>query len=316
MPKSFYACLSAVLVLAMLAFACGEADAARIGGGRSFGGRPSMSQPYTKPLPSSPSSSFGQQQNRQSQQMATPSAPGRGLFGGMGGIFGGLLAGSLLGSLLSGGGFHGGGFFDIIVFGLLLFFVFKFIGRRRTAMQGAGQPNTGHFDASRNPEQDPVQQRTDASRQGGFDWNALTTPSSAGQTLYQDEPVRKPAGFDQEEFLRGAKAAYVRLNKSWDKRDLDDIAQFATTAFMDELRQQAIEDKEPGNTEIMLVNASLVSVDTVGDEEIAQVYFNALLREDPSQEKPIDVREIWHFTRPASGSGNWKVDGIQQVENM
>lgn len=38
MPKSFYACLSAVLVLVMLAFAYGEADAARIGGGRSFGG--------------------------------------------------------------------------------------------------------------------------------------------------------------------------------------------------------------------------------------------------------------------------------------
>ena len=27
-------------------------------------------------------------------------------------------------------------------------------------------------------------------------------------------------------------------------------------------------------------------------------------------------REIWHFTRPASGDGNWKLDGIQQVDNM
>lgn len=88
MPKSFYACLSAVLVLVMLAFAYGEADAARIGGGRSFGGRPSMSQPYTKPLPSNPSSSFNQQTNRQSQQMANSAAPSRGLFGGMGGMLG------------------------------------------------------------------------------------------------------------------------------------------------------------------------------------------------------------------------------------
>ena len=116
MPKSFYACLSAVLVLVMLAFAYGEADAARIGGGRSFGGRPSMSQPYTKPLPSNPSSSFNQQTNRQSQQMANSAAPSRGLFGGMGGMLGGLLAGSLLGSLLFGGGFNGGGFLDIISF--------------------------------------------------------------------------------------------------------------------------------------------------------------------------------------------------------
>ena len=51
MPKSFYACLSAVLVLVMLAFAYGEADAARIGGGRSLGGGPSLSQPLTKTPP-------------------------------------------------------------------------------------------------------------------------------------------------------------------------------------------------------------------------------------------------------------------------
>ena len=64
------------------------------------------------------------------------------------------------------------------------------------------------------------------------------------------------------------------------------------------------------------VNASLLSVDTVGDEQIAQVYLNVLLREDPSQEAPIDGREIWHFVRPASGDGTWKLDGIQQVENV
>ena len=48
----------------------------------------------------------------------------------------------------------------------------------------------------------------------------------------------------------------------------------------------------------MLVNASLLSVDTVGDEQIAQVYFNVLLREDPSQEAPIDVRENLAFRPP------------------
>ena len=321
MPKSFYACLSAVLVLVMLAFAYGEADAARIGGGRSFGGRPSMSQPYTKPLPSSPSSTVNQQTNRQGQQMANTAAPGRGLFGGMGGMLGGLLAGSLLGSLLFGGGFSGGGFLDIILIAVLLFFAFKFFGRRRAATQGAGQPNVGGFDAAPSTP-DPVQQRTATPQapqntpqsKGGFDWNALTTPAASQQNLYQDEA--KPVGFDEDEFLRGAKAAYTRLNKAWDKRDLTDIGQFATPAFLKELQQQADEDKNPGNTELMLVNASLVSVDTVSGEQIAQVYFNVLLREDPSQEAPIDVREIWHFVRPASGDGNWKLDGIQQVENM
>ena len=225
---------------------------------------------------------------------------------------------SLLGSLLFGGGFNGGGFLDIILIGGLLFLAFKFFSRRRAATQGAGQPNAGGFDSLRStPGSDSTHQRTAApqSGKGGFDWEALTTPSSGQQPLYQDEP-KKPAGFDEEEFLRGAKAAYTRLNNAWDKRDLSDIAQFSTPAFQKEIQQQAAEDKTPGNTEIMLVNASLLSVDTVGDEQIAQVYFNVLLREDPSQEAPIDVREIWHFVRPASGDGTWKLDGIQQVENV
>ena len=55
MRKSLLAGLGAVMVVVMLAFAYAEADAARIGGGRSFGGRPSMSQPFTRSLPSNPS---------------------------------------------------------------------------------------------------------------------------------------------------------------------------------------------------------------------------------------------------------------------
>ena len=53
MPKSFYACLSAVLVLVMLAFAYGEADAARIGGGRacSGGAPPELERPFLRRTP-------------------------------------------------------------------------------------------------------------------------------------------------------------------------------------------------------------------------------------------------------------------------
>ncbi len=231
-------------------------------------------------------------------------------------MLGGLLAGSLLGSLLFGGGFHGGGFLDIIIIGGLLYLAYRFFSRRRAATQGAGHGNAAPFDTTATPTPDNMQQRTATPQgmRGGFDWDALTTPTSNQQTYAQDAP-NKPADFDEEEFLRGAKAAYARLNSAWDKRDLADIAQFSTPAFMKEIEQQAEEDKNPGKTEIMLVNASLVQVDTIGAEQIAQVYFNVLLREDPTQDAPTEVREIWHFTRPANGTGTWKLDGIQQVDN-
>ncbi|MFQ8737972.1 MAG: hypothetical protein ACLSAH_19875 [Bilophila wadsworthia] len=65
----------------------------------------------------------------------------------------------------------------------------------------------------------------------------------------------------------------------------------------------------------MLVNASLLSVDTVGDEQIAQVYFNVLLREDPRRKRPSTSAKSG-IRPPASGDGTWKLDGIQQVENV
>ena len=69
-----------------------------------------------------------------------------------------------------------------------------------------------------------------------------------------------PADFDAEEFLRGAKMAYNRLQAAWDSRDLNDIAQFASPAVMDAVRQQLAEETEPSKTEILLVNAQLLSV--------------------------------------------------------
>ena len=128
-----------------------------------------------------------------------------------------------------------------------------------------------------------------------------------------DAQIDVPAGFNQEEFLKGAKMAYTRLQKSWDNRDLQDISQFATKSVMQELRLQAQEDPNPSNTEILMVNAELVGVEPEGDNLRAQVYFDVLMREDPAQAAPGNVREIWHFLRIGQ-NGNWKLDGIQQVE--
>lgn len=122
-----------------------------------------------------------------------------------------------------------------------------------------------------------------------------------------------PQDFDADEFLRGAKMAYSRLQSSWDKRDLDDIAQFTTPAVLEAVREQLAAEPDPGTTEVLLVNAQLLGVENEGNEQRAQVFFDVLLRESPDQQAPSNVREIWHFVRP-SGDGTWKLDGIQQVD--
>lgn len=326
MPKRLLACVCSLLVFAALSLVPDDADAARIGGGRSFGGRPSMSTPYSRPTPSAPTMRQ-QTTNRAQQPGATAAAPNRGLFGGMGGMLGGLLAGGLIGSLLFGGGGMGGGsgLLDIILIGALIYFGIKFFRRRAAARredtvagQPAGQAGDFGFMNYRDAKPEPApMERTDAASVASG-WGALSS-SPAASDMFSGTPdnvappMDLPANFDEEEFLRGAKAAYTRLNASWDKRDLDDIAQFSTPAFLDEIRRQKEEDPTPSRTEILLVNASVAEAKKDGGDQIVSVYFDVLLRENPNQETPSNVREIWHFTHPLSG-GMWKLDGIQQVE--
>ena len=289
-------------MLIMLGGACmyalpDTADAARLGGGRSFGSRPSMSQPAQAP------SAMQRQSTQQRQQAAQAQQPQRkGFLGGMGGLLGGLLAGSLIGSLLFGGGFSGGGIMDILLLGILLFVGLKLFARARSKAQPApaGNAPMGGME--------PPLQRNDTAASG---WDTLSGQNNA----YNSQPevvIPMPADFDAEEFLRGAKMAYNRLQAAWDSRDLNDIAQFASPAVMDAVRQQLAEETEPSKTEILLVNAQLLSVVNEDKEQRAQVYFDVLMRERPDQPTPSNVREIWHFVRELDG-GTWKLDGIQQV---
>ena len=286
----------AALFAGILVLNAWDADAARLGGGKSFGGKSFMSKPAAPPTPApglnkAPSQAGG--------PGAAAAAPSR--FGGMGGMLGGLLAGTLLGSLLFGGGFEGGGMMDILLIGLLAFLAFKLFSRRRTATAGGPQYHE--------TEQVETQQ---AMQRSGTSWDHLRSQPQGGASMVASGGA-VPADFDSENFLRGAKMAYNRLQASWDKRDLNDIAQFASPAVMDEINAQAQADPAPSSTEVLLINAQLLSVKQEGAFERASVFFDVLLREDPKANDTAQAREVWHFMRKADG-GDWKLDGIQQVE--
>ena len=108
--KTFALCAAC---LATLSFAMPDyADAARLGGGRSFGSSSIMSRPATPP-----SGAFRggtSSVNRQAPLNSTRADGGaatmaRSNTGLLGGLFGGLLAGTFLGSLFGGHGMMAGG---------------------------------------------------------------------------------------------------------------------------------------------------------------------------------------------------------------
>ena len=285
-----------------------DSYAARMGGGRSFGSQPTMRSPAVAPRPA-------QQQpyrNPATQSAPRPATAPMGGMGAMGGLFGGLLAGTLLGSLLGGGGAAGAGggigFIDIILFGLVIWLGLKFF--RRMHQGNAPQAET------RTPFQQPY---ADAGPNAYNDvqaspsaWDRLRNAAQDGSSVGGFGAPQVPAGFDTDEFLQGAKAAYVRMQSSWDQRDLNDIALFATPAVMDVLREQMREDPNPSSTELVSISAQLMGVANEGQLQRAQVYFDVLMREDPKQLRPEPAREIWHFVRTLP-DGTWKLDGIQQA---
>ena len=288
------------------------AEAARMGGGRSFGSRPAMRSPAAPPA----TTMQRQAQPNAAQRQNAVGQPNRGFLGGMGGMLGGLLAGTLLGSLLSGAGFSGGGFLDILILAALAYLGYRFFMRRRAGSSAPSPAPAAAAGANGGMMQTPIPQNAYTSQYAETPadngpaqsaWGSLSNdaaPQAAGPQL--------PAGFDADEFLQGAKLAYNRLQASWDKRDLNDIAQFTTPAVQEALREQLAEDPTPSRTEIILVNAQLLEVKEEGPQEYAQVYLDVLLREDPQQSTPTNAREIWHFVREGS-NGTWKLDGIQQI---
>ncbi|MBQ7738215.1 MAG: hotdog fold thioesterase [Desulfovibrionaceae bacterium] len=140
------------------------------------------------------------------------------------------------------------------------------------------------------------------------------TSANGWGALNNQQPVNNniPAGFDVAEFLRGAQFVYERLQASWDRRDLADIALFATPTVMNVLQEQMRNDPTPSRTEIMDVKSSLIKMTTDGLNQRAEVLFDVLMRENQQQYQPERVKEIWHFVR-SNNNDSWKLDGIQQT---
>lgn len=276
-----------------------DAQAKRMGGGKSFGGKSSFSQAApVKPAPTRQQTA-GQQQNTQQRAALTQR-------GGLMGMLGGLALGGLLGALFFGGAFENINFFDIAVLGLIAFLLYKLFARRRAA-QAPQRP--AYTYATPN-----VEHARDADKP--FDTDLLFKKPAADPV---DRPARTaPASFDAEHFLNGAQAAYRRLQAAWDTGDLADIRQFTTDGVFAEIQEQFHTRRGANHTELLEVNAELLEVGDAGQNTEASVLFDVLMRETDDQDsaptEPQRVREIWHFTRPArSTQPTWYLDGIQQT---
>ncbi len=311
--------LSAVLVFIsgiLLATAL-DAEARRFGGGRSFGSKPAYQQ--SAPRSTQPVQNVQNQNTRQGGTTAGV-APRPGL----GGLMGGLLMGGLIGSMFLGGGFQGFNFLDFVILGVLGFLLFRFFSNRSAQQRGPREED----DDERDERDKPVgpKEASEAYRKAAETWGMLRSKPGAGnpeapasspgseQDQRLDQASKIPPDFDTEDFLKGARLVFARLQESWGARDIEDLEQLTSPAVFAEIKRQVEDDPTPTTIQILLVDAQLQEVKQEDGLLTASVYYDVLMSEKIDQKHPRQVREIWHFSKnDADPNSTWLLDGIQQI---
>jgi predicted lipid-binding transport protein (Tim44 family) len=320
MNKLAAAFLAMFSVVALLLSSPEDAYAKRLGGGRSFGSRPSYSEPYRAPTGAGPmirNPQPGYQSSAQRNQTMRDSFRSR---GGLMGMLGGLALGGLLGALFFGGAFEHLNFLDLLAFGLVAFLLFRFLAARRRS-----QWEPAHASATRNGYSDSSgSARTGAERGMGqrptgsrFETDVLFRqkqgPVYGSDRSATEKASAVPAGFDPKAFLVGAKNAYRHLQAAWDSADLAELRALTTDEIFAELQDQLQQRSGLNRTQVLTLDAELLDVREEGTQQQASVLFEASLRESDDETTPKQIREVWHFTRDRNnGRPTWFLDGIQQ----
>ncbi|MFU2003300.1 Tim44 domain-containing protein, partial [Bordetella avium] len=120
-----------------------------------------------------------------------------------------------------------------------------------------------------------------------------------------------PGDFDTPRFLQQAKEQFVRIQAIWDSGNVDNLRDLLTDDLIAEFKPQLeARGNEVNKTEVVLLNAELLGIETVSDGHLASVRFSGMLREAPGAEA-FRFEEVWNLFKPTTGG--WLLAGIQQI---
>ncbi len=292
MKRILFGMIAALLGVGMMS---GEADAAKVGGGKNVGTQRNIT---SAPAATPP-------RNAQQAAPATPPAAApqpQSALSRWAPMLGGLAIGGLLGSMFAGGGLGGlggamGSILMMALLGVAVVFAVRFFMRGRSAPQPV-------------PAGGPMQY-------SGLGNETVAAPPPSQAAGFEAQPVRVaaniPAGFDGEGFVRQAKLSYIKMQTANDAGNLAELREFATPEMFEALKADI--DARGGAkqfTDVVTLNADLLEVVTEGNSHWASVRFSGLVREVPGQ-TPGSFEEVWNMSKPADGSTGWLLSGIQQM---
>ncbi|RZI64808.1 Tim44 domain-containing protein [Variovorax guangxiensis] len=341
--------LGTVLLVCAMALASVQAEAARMGGGKSFGRQSgNVTQRQATPPANTPGAPAQNATNNAAAAKPGAAAPAAAApKRPWGAMLGGLAAGLGLAWLAHSLGL-GAAFGNILLIGLLVLaavVVWRIFSARSRqngaraggfAFQGAGGPgnpaepaqyNPGNVgnDASARPWErqsaafDATPAQTDRSSGSSMASAAVAGGGSMiGSALGGAQSWGIPAGFDVDGFLGAAKRNFVTLQDAWDRNDIQTLRSMMTDSMVGEIRSQLAEREthtgsQPNKTEVVMLEAQLLGIEESPDVYLASVEFSGMIREDASA-GPSPFREVWNMAKPTDGRGGWLVAGVQALQ--
>ncbi|MGI4778886.1 MAG: Tim44 domain-containing protein [Janthinobacterium lividum] len=341
-----------VMLVCALVLVSADADARRMGGGKSVGRQSSNvtqreSAPSASPTaPGVPAQSVNNAAARPATAAPAAAAPKRNWGGMLGGLAAGLGLAWLANSLGVGAGF--GNILLIALLAMAALFAWRMFAARRAAassnggngggfaFQGAGTgapvdvPVAPQYRADKIGNDAPARplessgtsfDSTATAERGGSSMAGAAgagTGSMIGSALMGAQTWGVPTGFDTDGFLAAAKRNFVTLQGAWDRSDIGMLRSMMTDSMVGEIQAQLSEREshtggQPNKTEVVVLDAKLLGIEELPDAYMASVEFSGMIKEDAAS-GPSPFREVWNMTKPTSGSGGWLVAGVQALQ--
>ncbi len=145
---------------------------------------------------------------------------------------------------------------------------------------------------------------------------AAPPPSQSGVQLpdFRSQfASRIPAGFNADAFLREAKKSFLALQEANDRGELESIRDLVTDEMFEHLKRDVVDrGAARQETDVVSLDARLLELVTESGMYWASIRFSGLIREEAGG-APQAFEEIWNLQKPEAGEAGWMLAGIQQI---
>ena len=121
----------------------------------------------------------------------------------------------------------------------------------------------------------------------------------------EDEPQR--VSIDREALLCTARQCFLDLQAAWDQGDVEGMRRRTTPHMLNDLLQElAMRGEGPNRTDVVTLEASLLTLENWDGRYVASVQFSGMIRES-AEHGAAPFKEVWMLTRREDEATDWRL---------